>query len=209
MIHLEMKEPQINKANYTTLLKDISVESKELIKALFRQFLGTSNDDLYDIFFAKFRYYEINDIDENVFIQCVTDTYTQYSKYYKEIYDNYTKAYDIKLDNKRVTSRSDTSSSQKQEIVNTTSANTNKHYDLPHKTVQDELVDGYVDDVTKDNGSNNTTGSGNSSNTYGSIVTTQYDNEFLSLKRQYMAQIRNVYDEFCYQFNDCFLKIYS
>ena len=202
-----MKEPKINEANYTVLFKDISTDNMNAIQLLFSTF--NSNYDLYNMFISMYRYYEINDSDESVFKQCVIDVFNEYKSYYKELYDNYTKQYDYATGNKRVVSRSDTSSSTKQEIVNTSSSNDSKHYDLPHKTVDDTITDGYIDDITKDSGSGSSTGSGNSSNTYGSIVTTQYDNEFLSLKRQYLAQIRNVYREFCLKFNDCFLKIYS
>ena len=207
ILYPKMKEPKINEANYTTLLKDITSQNLNTIKLLMHSFNNT--DDLYDMFMSIYRYYEINDTDESVFVQCVSDTFNEHLSYYKELYDNYTKQYDYATGNKRVTSRSDNSSTTKQEVVNTTTNNDSKHYDLPHKNVQDTLVDGYLDDVTKDSGSGNTTGSGNSSNTYGSIVTTQYDNEFLTLKRQYLSQIRNVNEEFCMKFKDCFLSVYS
>lgn len=202
-----MKNPRINVANYTTLLKDTSATTLQSIKSIFHTF--NSNDDLYDMFLELYRYYEINDEDETVFLQCIMDTFRSHLPYFVELYNNYTKQYDFAVDNVRTTTRIDTSSTAKQEIVNNTTANTSKHYDLPHKSVSDEMVDGYIDDVTKENGSVATTGSGNTSNNYDSSVTTKYDNEFLSLKRQYLAQIRNVNYEFCLKFNDCFLQVYS
>lgn len=204
MLH-RFKEPQINKANYTTLLKDIDSEKLQAIQTLMNGF--TTNSGLYDMFMSVYRFYEINDKDEDIFVQCVTDTYNEYHDYYKELFDNYTKAYDFATQNKRTTTRTDTSQSAKQEIVSNTNNGKTEHFDLPNKTVSSP--DGYLDEVTKDSGTNTTTGSTNGSNNYGSEVITQYDNEFLDLKRQYLNQIRNVYHEFCDKFKDCFIQIYS
>lgn len=207
MLIPSMKEPKINEANYTTLLKDINPSRLTSIQTVFNTFNG--NSDLYDMFMVMYRYYEINDKDEDVFLQCVVDTFNEHKAYFKELYDNYTKEYDFANDNIRTTTRNDSSTTSKEESLSSSSSNDSKHYDLPHKNVEQELIDGYIDDVTKDNGSVSSSGSGSSDNTYDSTVTTKYDNEFLTLKRQYLAQIRNVNHEFCRKFNDCFLQIYS
>lgn len=201
----QMKNPQINKANYTTLLKDIDASKLLSIKNLFLTF--NNNNDLYDMFINTYRYYEINDEDEEVFVQCVNDVFNTHLDYYKELYNNYTKQYDFATDNKRITTRNDNSSSYKNDNNTINTSNDESHYDLPNKVVSSP--DGYKDSVIKDTGSTNTSSESNSGNDYESEIITKYDNEFLSLKRQYLAQIRNVNYEFCTKFIDCFLKVYS
>lgn len=201
----QMKNPSIDKANYTTLLKDVSEDKLNQIKTAFLTF--NNNNDLFDMFMVMFRYYEINDESEDVFVQCVLDTYNEHLKYFKELYDNYTKEYDYATGNKRIVSRSDSSESSKTEDITNTDNNTRSHYDLPNKTVQSP--DGYIDDVTKDNGGSTSNADTNSSHSYESSVTTEYKNEFLTLKRQYLNQIRNINREYCERFHDCFLSVYS
>ena len=205
ILYPQMKEPKVDKANYTILLKDVSVDKLNEIKTAFNSFNNT--DDLYDMFINMYRYYEINDASEDVFVQCVIDTFNEHKSYFKELYDNYTKEYDYATGNKRITTRNDTSASSKTEAVTNTDNNTKTHYDLPNKTVQSP--DGYIDDVTKDNGSSTSNANASGSNNYDSIVTTEYKNEFLALKRQYLNQIRNINREYCERFHDCFLSIYS
>ena len=207
ILYPQMKEPKINEANYTTLLKDISPENLTAIQNKFNEFIG--NSDLYDMFMVMYRYYEINDTDESVFLQCVFDTFYEHKAYFKELYDNYTKEYDYATGNKRITSRNDSSESSKTEDISSTDENTRKHYDLPHKDIQDQLINGYIDDVVKNNGGSTSNAESSGSNTYDSVVTTEYKNEFLTLKRQYLNQIRNVNHEFCERFHDCFLSVYS
>lgn len=201
----KIKEPSITKANYTTLLKDVSLAKLTQIKTLMNTF--NNNDDLYDMFMNRFRYYEINDESEDVFVQCVTDTFNEYVDYYQELYDNYSKQYDFATQNKRVTIRDDSSSTSKSEESSATGNSSSTHYDLPNKTVSSP--DGYVDDVTKDADTRTGAVVGSSSNDYDSTVTTEFHNEFLTLKRQYLAQIRNVNHEFAEKFVDCFIKVYS
>lgn len=205
ILYPQMKEPKVDKANYTTLLKDVSADKLTQIKNTFASF--NNNDDLYDMFMNMYRYYEINDTSEDVFVQCVLDTFNEHKSYFKELYDNYTKEYDYATGNKRITSRNDSSVSSKSEDITSTDDDTRKHYDLPNKQVNSP--DGYIDDVTKNNGSSTSNAESSGSNTYDSVVTTEYKNEFLTLKRQYLNQIRNINHEYCERFRDCFLSIYS
>lgn len=65
--------------------------------------------------------------------------------------------------------------------------------DLPNKVVSpDDLFD-YPNDARK-----------NDANT-----TTTDNTLFLTMKRKYLQQIRNLYNEFAYKFKDCFIQIYS
>lgn len=206
---VRIKEPQLAVANFTTLLKDVSAETLLDISNMFSSFIDDEryNNELYDVFMSMYRYYEINDIDEEIFKQCVHDTYNQHVEYYKELWLNYNKTYDIKTDNKRITIRSDSSSSSRSESGSSSGSSQDKHYDLPNKTVQSP--DGYIDDITKGSDEREHSVEGESSNEYDSTVTTQYNNEFLTLKREYLAQIRNVYEEFISKFKECFMLIYS
>lgn len=200
-----MKEPHINVANYTTLLKDVGALNLQLIKTLLHDFDNT--DGLYDTFMSMYYFYEINDKDEDVFIKCVSDVYDEHKVYFKELLATYNKQYDISTGNKRITTRADTSDSNREDNTNLTTSAQTTHYDLPNKQVSSP--DGYVDDINKDNGQTSSTSSIDSSNTYNSTVTTSFDNQFLDLKKQYINQLRNVYHEFAERFSDCFLKIYS
>lgn len=196
----------LNEAKYTTLLNDISDESKTTLETLLDAF-GT-DEMLTAIFYAKYRYYEICDKDESIFLQCVNDVYDEHKKYYLELLENYNKEYDYATGNKRIVSRDDSAVASHNKDVSGKSESTSKEYDLPNKTVDPNDEFGYLTGADKNENENQVSDVGSSTSDSHSDVTTIYADEFLDLKRKYLAQIRNVYSEFADKFKDCFLHIY-
>ena len=88
---VKIKEPQLTKANFTKLLKDVSTTVLADIETMFASFVDDERYDnqLYDVFMSMFRYYEINDVDEDVFKQCMHDTYDEHKSYSSSFFETY------------------------------------------------------------------------------------------------------------------------
>ena len=205
-----MHEPKLTEAIYTKLLKDVSTSVLDDIEStLDDEFSVTENVSMYDVFLSMYRYYEICDADETVFYQSVSDVYKQHINYYKELYDNYTKEYDYAIGNKRHMERHDVSHSERAGYTASTGSGTTREYDLPNKVVDSEDENGYLtgknDNDTMEIGND---GSSKDS-TYDSEIVNTYDNEFLDLKKKYLQQIRNLFEEFAGKFSDCFIHLFS
>lgn len=203
--------PTNNHANYTKLLKDVTPSVLSSISNLFNATFPSvnSSQSLYDIFIAMWRYYEICEEDESMFLQMVTDTYNENKDYFKELYDNYTKQYDYALGNKRVMERHDASHSEGTFDGDVTDDKTTSDYDLPNKVVSETSADGYMTGKTVDGSHQIVDNENSKDSTYDSVITHTYDNEFLDLKKKYLAQIRNVYREFAEKFDVCFYHLFS
>lgn len=203
--------PTNSSANYTKLLKDVTSGVLSSISNLFNATFPSvlSSQSLYDVFIARWRYYEICEEDESMFLQMVTDTYNENKDYFKELYDNYSKAYDYALNNKRVMERHDASHSEGTFDGDVTDDKTTSDFDLPNKVVSETSADGYMTGKTVD-GSHQVVDNENSKDsTYDSVITHTYNNEFLDLKKKYLAQIRNIYREFSEKFDVCFYHLFS
>lgn len=196
----------LTEAKYTKLYINTLPSTKTGIQAIFLNF--NHDSDLYNMFLSMYRYYEICDEDDTVFISCISDKFNEYKAYYKELYDNYTKEYDYAVGNKKVVSRSDTSHSESDDNVVSSNASTDKQYDLPNKVVDPDEENGYLTGKDTHDGSSSVNNTTDHDSTYGSTITTEYKDEFLTLKRQYLNQIRNLYHEFCEKFKECFIQIY-
>lgn len=199
-----MKEPSLTVANYTTILKDVDSETLTAIQSLLStdSFCTQLDVSLYNVFMSIWRYYEISDSDEDVFIQMLTDVYNEHKNYYKEVVTNYIKAYDYSTNNKRVMSRIDSSTrtnsntrtedlsnTRTEDLSNThvedlsnsvtgSTANDKTEYDLPNKVVTPLTNDGYATGKTKDSGSNSSTSTGDNTvtDTGDNTVTNTGDN---------------------------------
>ena len=121
---IQIINPQLNKAKYTTLLKDIDTEVLDRIADVMGDF--NTENELFDMFMSKYRYYEICDKDEEVFLQCVTDVYNEHVQYYTELMTNYTKEYDYATGNKKTMSRTDTTESNKNGTVDAENNSTHR-----------------------------------------------------------------------------------
>lgn len=190
---------------YTIIFRDSLWVTKNRITEILSQFDGSNK--LFDMVLSKYALYEIVVGDVFVLYDMFNDIYNEYSQYYKELLENYNKAYDYALGNKRRTIRHDHSSNEKDGNRNSSSTDINDEYDLPNKQVNNP--EGYLTGRNKNNISDNGSYSEANENDYDSEVSVIYDNEFLDLKRKYLAQIRNVYSEFAEKFNECFIKVFN
>lgn len=204
-------------AKYTTLYKDW------LLKMHHKTFPGglvvTNGAELYeringiwqdqdmataltDMLYNVYEYYEVGDDDE--MFQFMLDTFCEYSTYYKEIIDNYSKEYQYELNNKRVVTKSDALNISGNNTTSGTGSNTD--YELPNKVIPENQYRNTPTSITDNENSSSKTYQNATSRT--STNTTEFNNEFIDLKNKYMNQIRNVYREFAMKFKDCFYQIY-
>lgn len=206
-----MKEPKLTEANYTKLYRDLNIFIKTQIRTLLdRNFLATDfTERMSHVFEAKYNFYELCTDNDQIFVECVTNVYTEYINYYKELYDNYKKQYDYALGNKRTMARHDVSHSERDITTSTSDSGTRKDYDLPNKVVDPTSEDGYLTGKSVNSGEGTSRDAGSKDSTYDSTIINTYDNEFLDLKKKYLAQIRNLYEEFAEKFSDCFLHLFS
>ena len=210
-----MHEPKLASANYTTLLKDISRASRLSIQTLFSSFVFEydsqthSSIKLEDVFYGKWNYYEICDSDEEIFVSCLTDILNVNKAEWHELLVNYNKEYNYATGNKRTMARHDVSESDMEGSSDDTSDSVTKDYSLPNKQVSVDLDDGYATGASKEHSTLGNERETHRESTYDSTIVHTYDNEFLDLKRKYMNQIRNLFEEFADKFSDCFYHVFS
>ena len=157
---------------------------------------------LTDMLYNVYEYYEVGDDDE--MFQFMYDTFCEYSTYYKEIIDNYSKEYQYELNNKRVVTKSDALNISGNNTTSGTGSNTD--YELPNKVIPENQYRNTPTSITDNENSSSKTYQNATSRA--STYTTEFNNEFIDLKNKYMNQIRNVYREFAMKFKDCFYQIY-
>lgn len=212
-----MKEPKINTAHYTQLFMNVNSVKLNIIISLFNIGFNavldaeTTLDDvpnLYEMFYAKYRFYEINDVDENIFVISVQDTFNQHKDYYIQLARAYYKMFDFTTANKRRVQREDSGTTQVNTSTESEGNTENDTYGLPNKQVN-TLKDGYLTNVEKGSSHDAADSTREGTTSLVSDVVTTYDNEYLDLKRQYVRQLRNLMLEFVDKFEDCFLHVYS
>lgn len=157
---------------------------------------------LTDMLYNVYEYYEVGDDDE--MFQFMLDTFCEYSSYYKEIIDNYSKEYHYELNNKRLVTKSDALNISGNNTTSGTGSNTD--YELPNKVIPENQYRNTPTSITDNENSSSKTYQNATSRT--STYATEFNNEFIDLKNKYMNQIRNVYREFAMKFKDCFYQIY-
>lgn len=150
-----------------------------------------------DMLISMWGVYEIAGETEDEQKLFMLDTFNQHKQYYLELLTNYEKEFSWWLDGyKRTVSHTGTST------VTASGKDTELHIDLPNKVVSSDNYENYPStvDVTKPGSTTTTTPN----------LTTTYENteEFISKKREYMNQIRNIYAEFASRFYDCFLGVF-
>lgn len=221
-----MSVRQINQNDSFTLLFNAFIEayssllSSSLTTAL-ASFTNIDADDLVDMLTHKYYYQDINvtpdykelsDINKTAVINDYIAYMVQIAKskapYYNELIANYNKAYDYSINNKKVVSREDHYTRGGTTEVEGTNTGQHVDYDLPNKNVNPDTYRNNPSELSTDDvESSNTTTIDHTSDGTSDIVTT-YNNEFLDLKRKYLNQIRNVYEEFADEFKECFYIIY-
>lgn len=177
-------------AVYTMTFREFRTHTGTWLRDLFEAF-STEEDEivaLLEVFNGKWDVFEI--IGETIQEQKIfmLDTFNEYYRYYKEILDNYKKQYDYSTGGRKITTFSRSGSSGSEAIA----------VELPNKKIDADNIYKYPDSGSKDSSTNSSSG-----------TTTVYDTSaFLELKREYLDQIRNVYEEFAGRFSDCFMMIY-
>lgn len=204
-------------AKYTTLYKDWLI--KEHHKSFPQGLIVTNGAELFDrisqvwgdqdmasalteMLYSVYEYYEVGD--DNEMFQFMYDTFCEYSTYYKEVIDNYTKEYNYALNNKRVVTKQDALNISGNNSISGSGSNTD--YELPNKVIPENQYRNTPTSINDTENSSSKTYQNATSRT--STNTTEFNNEFIDLKNKYMNQIRNVYREFAMKFKDCFYQIY-
>lgn len=198
----------MEKNNYTQKLDDVLKDYSQFIYSRINNFVNTEHSEkLCDVIISMYRYYEIGDDDLDTFGTFITDVYQVNKDYYIELINNYEKEYDYALNNKRVVSKQDTIDTDTDTTENNSYDGKHTDIELPNKVVSEDY-EGYPNALSKDNDitSKHRVLDGTIQRT--STTTTEYNNEFLELKKQYLQQIRNVYEEFAKKFKECFYIIY-
>lgn len=154
-------------------------------------------DDLIECLKANFDFYEIGGETEDSFKAYFEDSFNRWRKYYIEMLDAYTKEWDYtKGTSRKVTNTTNVSS-------NRSSKDGSTFYDLPHKELVDNEFKKYPDNITENTNSSDDTYSNNNSSE-------SIDNRlYLEQKAQYMNMIRNISNEFCTRFKECFITLYN
>lgn len=219
--------PSITQAKFTKLMKDVSSDTWNAFKLysiqLFDNYIslyitqyeeqydadGALTKELWSMIMTKYRYYEINDNDEQVWLQCMKDIFDEYRTYYLDVAFNYYRQFNIDLSTKRIVERNDSSVAIKDGESTYSADNDTKTYDLPHRQVDDPTSSGYMTDKTVNTDSSTTSDSSKAENAYNSKVETTNNRDFISLKTEYLSQIRNLISEFAERFSDCFIQIYG
>lgn len=192
---------------YTQKLNDLLTTNPSFIYDIVGDFASTHGTDLANTIIAMYRYYEIGDNDINIFASFIKDVYDVNKSYYEELIINYSKEYDYALNNKRVVSRQDTVDTDTNTTENSSYNGKHTEIELPNKVVSADY-EGYPNALSKDNETSNKNKVLDGTIQRTSTTTTEYNNEFLELKKQYLQQIRNVYEEFAKKFKECFYIIY-
>ena len=213
--------PEINKAKYTKLFKDIQDSIilhtfYECIKEEYEDVLtslevktGAGYEPLVNELLEKYRYYEICDNEIAVFVQCMWDIFHEYKHEFLQLATNYYKEYNYEVGNKKRTLRRDSTVSNRDSSSTNTNNIVDKRYDLPHKQVEDTEAKGYMTERGDTNNVDENEANIQTQSALDSSVETIYDNEFLDLKRKYLNQIRNINDEFADKFSECFIHIFG
>lgn len=76
------------------------------------------------------------------------------------------------------------------------------HVELPNKKISHNIFD-YPDNADKETNDRKITNAGKK------VTTSVSNDKYITLKNEYIKQIRNVYKEMCDRFKDCFVMIYS
>lgn len=225
-----MKKPMINKAYYTILLNDALIgwqgvdTTLEEISTDFDNYTTASGYyepgevSLHDMIIAKFGYYEINDYDKDarldekkfeVFLNCIKYVYKSKKSKYIEMFDTLYRNYDYETGLQRKTVRTDSSSYSDTNDDKSGGESQNTEFSLPNKKVTPTDNDGYATGKEKGDSTGWSYRENTGSKSYGSTITTDRKDMYLTLRKQYLAQIHNVMEEFADEFKECFIMIYS
>lgn len=140
--------------------------------------------------------YEIAGETEGEEKEFLLEDFNEFKDYYEELLDNYTKKFNFE------TGISNSSTSNYNHESNDNASNTNMHVELPNKKISNNIFD-YPDNADKETNDKKITSEDNK------VTTSVSNDKYITLKNEYIKQIRNVYKEMCDRFKDCFIMIYS
>lgn len=195
-------------AKYTLLLKELSASLKQSLQDILDDFDNT--DSLYQHFYNMYRLNEISTKENSgyEFVQQVEAVYNEHCDYYKELLAAYKKNVNLDDITKKLSNRTDTNTGTTVNSGSSSSDTTNKEYDLPNKSINPTDENGYLTGKSTNSNSGSASNSENRMSTYTSANNSTDNRDYLRLKREYLSQIRDIYEEFAREFYDCFLHIY-
>ena len=208
----------------TTMYKDFTnsdvyTELQDRLDDVLETFTDINRNDLLLAIFDKYRLSDINIPSKGINQEYTTDELNEFADdlvsiirlkapYYNELIKNYKKEYDYATGNKKIVAREDHYTRSGTTEFEGSNDDKTVHYDLPNKNVNPDTYASNPSEMDTDHGENsNTTTIDHASDGTSDIVTT-YANEVLDLKRKYLAQIRNVYEEYADECKECFYLIY-
>lgn len=200
------------------LKSSISTEFNTVFSSLHTAYNAIDGDKLKAAIVDKYYLQDINIPSKGVnkdytneeimdFITDVKRTLELKAPYYAELIENYNKAYDYATGNKRRTERYDNWHRSGEKHSSGGSDGEHTEYELPNKVVATTYKN-TPSSIDTDNGNSHSDEADTSDTSGSSVNTVIYDNEFLDLKRKYLAQIRNVYEEYADEIEECFYSIY-
>ena len=177
-------------ARYTMSFLEFRTENEEALLEVFDDWSEARVNNLCKMLGALYDNYEISGETVGEELMFLGQVFNQHQGYYSELLNKYDEDYQISLRDmtKKVvdTSRRGTSHSEGISV------------DLPNKKISEDNIYAYPD-----SGDKNTSGSSSSGQTI-----TDDKGALLSLRKEYLDQVRNIYEEFAYRFSDCFLHLY-
>lgn len=178
-------------ASYTMRHCDFVEQTGSFLEDLFSTFYGDDTsvkEAMLDVFNGIWNQREIAGETIGEQKAFLTDVYNTNWRYYKEVLDNYSKEWDYRSGGKKITDFSRSGSADSHGVS----------VDLPNKKIDADDMYAYPDSGDKNHSENEASGQ--------TVVTDT--SAFIELKKEYLDQIRNVFEEFSYRFTDCFLSIY-
>lgn len=167
-------------STYTCTFDEFVKDNKEWFEANISLSTPERSKKLQDALLARWRIYEICGETYGEFKYFMIDTLNVHKKYYEEMIDNYDKEFDYSVATIRKTK-----SKGNQKNVNV---------DLPNKKIDAIDIYSYPSSGDKTDSENE--------------ISYEHPDIFLTLKKQYMNQIRDLYREYAEKFSDCFIHIY-
>ena len=191
-------------ALYTKLFSTFLAENPNFLSNTIVMSTTDKSNALISAIKARWNIYEISDTDGTSdgsgdldFKEYFKETFDRFKAYYEEMISNYSKAYDYAVGNKKT----NTSHTANAGTGTSSDSDTETGFALPNK------LGGAEYPSTKKTIS--ATGNSGTNMTSDSNYETIYNDEFIQLKNEYMAQIRDLYYEFAGQFAPCFIHLLS
>lgn len=186
-------------AEYTIQLRDVLTLRPTLLDN-FQLKTQEQTDKFKEIFIAMWSIYEISGETIDEFSVYIDNVFKCYKDYYQELIDTYETKINF-LDGKKI------SISYNEQInidsdLNREGYNEDKIYGLPNKVTSVDYL------TAKERNDVDTNENYVESNVKNRSIETTGGESVISLKREYLALVRNLYTEFSKEFQKCFITMY-